>query len=170
MQQPTKQTFGLLIAYVIPGAVLLFGLSTILEVASWIVSAGGEPSIGGFLYSTLASIGLGMTVSAARWLTLDSLHHATGIKKPDWDFARLTCNVEAFSLLVEHHYRYYQFYSNTLLAVLVAYPAFRLWGNQAVSPAVDLAIVLLETVYFVASRDALYRYYNRVGELMPERP
>ena len=79
------------------------------------------------MYVTLASLGAGLTVSAIRWALLDSLHHATGIEPPQWDFACLDERLQGFLALVENHYRYYQFYGNMFIAVAIAYRARLTW-------------------------------------------
>lgn len=121
MSELSEKNFGLLIAYVLPGFVTLWGISRFSPtVESWIVMDGaGAPTVAGFMYVTLASIGAGLTISAIRWALIDSLHHATGIEPPRWDFAKLDERFEGFTGLVENHYRYYQFYSNMLIAVAI---------------------------------------------------
>jgi hypothetical protein len=85
----TSENFGLLIAYVLPGFVLLWSLAPVLDHhRGWLGQANGDqPTVGGFLYVTLASVGLGQFVSTLRWLLMDSLHHATGIRQPHFDFS-----------------------------------------------------------------------------------
>src|SRR5437879_3020589 len=64
---------------------------------SWFaVSKMDAPTIGGFLYLTLASLGAGMTVSAIRWATIDHVHAWTGLPIPQRNFSNLGPNVEAF--------------------------------------------------------------------------
>ncbi len=111
---------GLLIAYVLPGFTLLWGVSSAIDgLAPWLGSATEMPSVGGFLYVTVASVGVGLTLSTIRWLIIDPIHHRTGIHRPTWDFSRLGENVQAFRVLVEVHYHYYLFHANTLVALLL---------------------------------------------------
>lgn len=173
MGELTARNFGLLIAYLIPGFVSLWGLSTVSPaVHAWLTGpAPAGPSIGGFLFVTLASLTAGMTASAIRWLALDSLHHATAIRRPRWDDAVLDRKLAAFDYLVENHYRYYQFYGNTLIAVCFAYPLSRAVGAIDASHAItlDFAILVLQCVFFAASRDALRKYYHRASHLLATR-
>src|SRR5262249_41147627 len=80
-------SFGLLIAYVIPGFVLLCGLGfQIAAVREWLqitpdIPAGLESA----LFVTVASIAAGIVASAIRWCLVDSFHHWTGIPQPEWD-------------------------------------------------------------------------------------
>lgn len=167
MKDLSGKNFGLLIAYIVPGAIVLVGLAAFsATVQAWLINpAKATPSIGGFLFVTLASVAAGMTASAVRWATIDRLHHWTGIEKPTWDDSKLPDRLEAFEALVEAHYRYYQFHSNTLVAMLFSYAAWRpSLGSRPVGS--DLGIVLLSAIFFAVSRDNLRRYYGRAAVLL----
>lgn len=158
------RSFGLLIAYVIPGFVCLLGAGTAFEaVWVWLVGAGvSGPSVGGVLYVGVASVGAGMTASVIRWALLDTLHESTGLRRPKLNESRLTERLEAFNYLVEQHYRYYQFYGNSLVAVIAFYG---LWRSSPHSASVLIGwpegVLLLFIVVFAAgSRDALRKYYT----------
>jgi len=178
MNELSEKNFGLLIAYVLPGFVTLWGISLFSPtVDSWITtSQHGAPTVAGFLYVTLASLSAGLTVSAIRWILIDSIHHATGVKPPKWEFANLDDRLQGFLALVENHYRYYQFYANTLIAGAMAYAAhFSRHGINLCQPIwPTLGFILLELVFLAGSRDALRKYYSRVERLLetteaPER-
>ena len=72
--------------------------------------------------------------------------------------------LSTFELIVESHYRYYQFYANMLIALIFAYGAWRhtcctdsrLW---------DMAFVVVVSVLFLGSRDTLKKYYRRSEQL-----
>jgi hypothetical protein len=158
--------FGLLIVYVIPGFTALQGLPSpsSLPAAKTLISSGGESSLAGFLYVTIEAVTAGLIVSAARWLFLDSLHHRTGVRRPTLDFGSLDRNVAAFELLVTGHYWFYQWYANMLVALVWAYATL-----ADVRPGRGWAYGLLIALFFVASRDALKKYYERVGDLLRPR-
>src|ERR1043166_3090482 len=128
---PTRETpltdFGLLIAYVLPGFLALWGGTAVSPVLrAWFgTPPANAPTVGGFLSLTVASIAAGLTVSTVRWLLVDTLHHRTGIPPPPWDFSALERNVTAFGVLIEIHYRYYQWYANALVALVWVYGARR---------------------------------------------
>jgi len=170
VKELTSSNFGLVIAYLVPGATALWGLAGYSPtVQNWLAAAPGDsPSIGGFLYVTLAALSTGLLVSALRWILLDTIHHCTGIPRPNWDFAALPRSVDAFGLLVEAHYRYYQFYANMCIALPLAYVARRMESPLQSSDRflVDVAVVALEVVLFAASRDALRKYYERVAPFL----
>ncbi len=176
MSQLSEKNFGLLIAYVLPGFVTLWGISLFSPtVNSWITtSQHGAPTVAGFLYVTLASLAAGLTVSAIRWILIDSLHHATGVKPPHWEFANLDDRLQGFLALVENHYRFYQFYSNSFIAGALAYAThFASTNINLCQPSwPTLGFILLELVLLAGSRDALKKYYSRVERLLetPEAP
>lgn len=161
--------FGPLVAYLVPGATVLAGLSPFVPILSeWFAASPTDaPTIGGFLYLTVASLAAGMTVSAVRWVVVDTLHAWTGIRRPSLDFSRLEKNAEAFSLLIDIHYQHYLFYSNALVAVAFTYGCYRVrLGGFLPFGWLDLAFVALEIVFFTTSRDTLRKYYARTAQLL----
>ena len=169
MQSVSNANFGPLIAYLVPGATVLLGFSQFSPVLrTWFASTPTEaPTIGGFLYLTVASFAVGMTVSAIRWALVDSLHSLTGLPLPVLNFSHLGRNVEAFSLLIEIHYRHYQFYANMVVATALAYVCYRVrLGGHVSLGWLDLAVFVLEAVFVAASRDTLKKYYARTQQLL----
>lgn len=149
-----------------PGLIALWGVSYFSPtLQTWLGSRPSDaPTVAGFLYVTPAAIGAGITVSTVRWMVLDTIHHWTGIRRPDFDYARLECNIQAFDLLVRHHYNYYKASANGLVALAFTYLAHRTADGFWTTPigATDLACLLLGLVLFVGSRNNLGSYYRRV--------
>lgn len=168
MSEITDRNFGILIAYLLPGFVALTALAEYSEpVRAWLGTAAGTgPTVGGFLYVTLASVAAGLTVSALRWLILDTIHHHAGVPRPQWDFAALPANLPAFQGAVENHYRYYQFYGNALIALLLALPGPLTRAFPANVGLATAAVLGLSALFFVASRDALRKYYTRTSAFL----
>lgn len=166
----SARNFGLIIAYLIPGSVVLIGLTFASESARlWLVGASSVgPTVGTFLYVLLASVGAGMTAGAFRWLLLDSAHELTGIRRPTFDESRLWERLEAFDYLVENHYRYYQFYGNSAVAILMAYAAWCIGGRPGTVafPLIEMWLVIVIGVFVAGSRDALRKYYSRASRLL----
>ena len=169
MNDNVSGNFGLLVAYLIPGATVLWGFSLFSPQLASLFSATppDAPTIGGFLYLTVASLAAGMTVNAVRWAILDTVHARTGLALPNLDFSRLGSNVEAFSLLIEIHYKHYQFHANMVVATAIAYACYRIhvgllgpWGW------LDVGVVALEVVFVAMSRDTLRKYYSRGSQLL----
>lgn len=163
MQPVSNDTFGPLIAYLVPGATALVGLSPYIPtVQSWLAgTTTNAPTIGGLLYLSAASLAVGMTVSAIRWAFVDWIHERTGLQPPKLDFSRLPGKVDELRLLIEIHYRHYQFYSNMFVAVAIGYVSYRLHCGLVLPGLADLAVIVLEPIFFLTSRDTLHKYYTR---------
>src|SRR3990167_7181320 len=119
MQPVNNDNFGPLIAYLVPGFTALWGASFFSEtIREWLAGTTADgPSIGGFLYVTLAALAAGLTVSTIRWAIIDAIHHRTGIPRPTWDFARMQQHFDAYDRLERNHYVYYQAYGNMVIAL-----------------------------------------------------
>ena len=173
VQSVSNANFGPLIAYLVPGATALWGFSRFsAPLQSWFAfTAVDAPTISGFLYLTVASLAVGMTVTALRWAFVDLLHAKTGLRPPSLDFARLGGNVEAFNLLIEIHYRHYQFYANMFVATAIAFVCQRSAFITGAGPGwLDFGFITLEAVFFYTSRDTLRKYYQRTQQLLSVSP
>jgi hypothetical protein len=169
MQNLTTANFGPLVSYLVPGATVLLALSPFSPtLQSWIARGpASTPTLGGFLYLTVAALAAGMTVSAVRWAVVDTLHGWTGLPMPTLDFSRLGPNVEAFRLLIDIHYNHYLFHSNMVVAGAAAYACYRAWlGGVLPLGWPDLLFAAVESVFWVTSRDNLRKYYARTRQLL----
>jgi hypothetical protein len=172
MPSISNANFGPLIAYLIPGATVLVGLlPSSPTLRTWFATAPADaPTIGGFLYLTVASLAVGMVVSALRWVVVDTIHRLTGLSVPPLDFSTLGRNVEAYVLLIEIHYRHYQFYANMLVATAISYACYRVrLGGLLPLGWADLGILALGGIFFLTSRDTLQKYYARSRQLLAVR-
>ena len=170
MRDITNQNFGLLIAYVIPGFVALWGVSYLSPVvAAWLQPSPTLPAgIESLFFVSIASVAAGMTVSAFRWAAVDTLHHWTGLSRPEWDDERLQERLQAFDTIVEAHYRYYQCYANTAVALAFSYGAWLASGGPGPGQSVasHAAFIVVELVFLAMSRDTLRKYYARTARLL----
>jgi hypothetical protein len=165
MTDLNEHSFGLLIAYLLPGflAVLVLADSS-PTLAAWLASPpDASPTVAGFLYVTMASVALGITASTFRWLLIDTLHHHTGLRPPEWTFRYFHKHVDAFAGIVENHYRYYQFYGNTVVVILLGLATghgvtHALGFAGALGLVAEFALLIL---FLAASRDALSKYHAR---------
>jgi hypothetical protein len=166
-----ENNFGLIIAFLLPGFILLYGLSySSNDVGVWLAKFSGKDSatIGGFLYATLASLALGLIVSAARWLIVDHMLAWTGVRDPGLHFENLTHKetLEAFSAAVANHYRFYQYYSNTLIAIAGVFCVYLASHNWSMSWKLWATFVGIVVVLFFGSRDARKKYFTRAGKIL----
>ena len=98
-------------------------------------------------------------------MLIDTLHHRTGLRPPNLDFSRLQANLEAFQLAVEHDYKHYQFYANMAVASF-AFAVCDQLANGQWSAWAMAAMVSLEALLLVTSRDCLKRFYRRTEQLL----
>ena len=169
MQSVSNANFGPLIAYLVPGATALWGISEFVpSLRLWFAIVPMQtPTIGGFLYLTVASIACGMVVSAIRWAVIDTFHCITGLPLPALDFSKLGQNVDAFNLLIEIHYKHFQFYANEFIALAIAFASYRI-KHGSVLPLgwLDAGFVATEAILLLASRDTLRKYDLRSQQLL----
>ncbi|HQR05642.1 MAG TPA: hypothetical protein PLN21_02415 [Gemmatales bacterium] len=161
--------FGLIIAYILPGLLALHGLGYVISPIHQLMDPSlAQPTIAGFLLVTLASVGMGLMTSTVRWLVIDTIHHHTGVVADAWDFAKLQANAAAFDMLVNYQYRYYQFYGNTLIALvwweLVRH--FQIGFGPKLWTFVDVLAIIACLLLFLGSRDTLNKYYQRKGRVL----
>lgn len=166
-----ERQFGFVIAYVIPGFLVLNGISLLSPtVASWLAKSSCDPTIGGFLYSVLASLLAGLTCSTVRWLLVDTLHFRFGLKAKKWKMELLARNIDAFEIIVAYHYRYYQFYGNMLISLPISFTLFALSGpGNILFWRVALLAAIIEILFFAGSRDSFKKYVTRSNELLESR-
>lgn len=168
--ETTNRQFGLMVAYLLPGFIGLGGIALLVPtVAQWLQPVGPQSGwdIAPPVYAVLAATSVGMILSCFRWLIIDHLHALTGVIMPAWDVERLEDRMTAFDYLVEHHYRYYQSYSNMLLAIIWTYGILRWAGTLSLlGPGTDLGAFILCAALFAGSRDALTKYCIRTNRLI----
>ncbi len=172
MQQVSRDNFGPLIAFLLPGFVLLWGTQSFSPtIRTWLAPSGSTfPTVGSFLYATLASTAAGLILSAVRWVIVDTIYHHTGIPPPRWNLTKLPEVLDAFESLVEAHYHFYQFYANMLVALIVVY-LVKLFAEQRLVWQLfpeDIVMVILTVILILGSRDALWKYYRRTESVLKQ--
>ncbi|MEO1529709.1 MAG: hypothetical protein AAFX06_30190 [Planctomycetota bacterium] len=168
MKDLSRSNFGIVIAYLLPGLIGIAAASQHFAVVQmWLRGPASDEaaSVGGFLFAAFGALLLGLLFSTARWLVLDAIHHRTGVKPAKRDFSLLQANLEAYRMIEENHYQYYQFYGNSLVAVVIGYASYRVTNPSAPSMT-DLVAAAVALLLFLGSRDTLKKYYARVQALM----
>jgi hypothetical protein len=100
-------------------------------------------------------------------LIVDRIHLLAGVPGPVFNAQALEEQPAAFNYLVESHYRYYQFYANTLVALISTYSIYRvLRPSPILGVGTDIGILLVAAALFAGSRDALSKYRVRSKQLL----
>jgi hypothetical protein len=161
--------YGVIVAFVAPGFVAFYATSYQFPGAlNWTTAASEkDPTVGIFLFVLLASLSTGLVVSGVRALLVD---HVLRSRRLLGRFAVPTCRINwskvddkklrVVNAIRDGHYRYYQFYSNTFVAMVfwvcsrsyaVKGAAALTWGRWALIFAMLLALL-------VSARESLLRY------------
>jgi hypothetical protein len=169
-----SKSFGLSIAFLLPGLVGLNALSFLSPaVATWFgVAADKNTTVGGFLFVSLGSVGMGVFISGVRWLVLE--HWLEWIPKaPEGlDVARRKdehCEA-AYQDLILRHYQFYQFYANTPFALLLVFIAW-VFANSS-QPPIDrigwtfILMAFADFVLLASAKNAITRYDEKVIDLL----
>ena len=162
-----NRQFGLVIAYLLPGFIALAGIAPLVpEVTTWL-RTNQASSIGAPLYALLAATAAGMVVNCFRWFIIDRLLVLTGVPLPAFNPRALEEHPEAINFLLENHYRFYQAYAGTLLAVIWTYSVYRwLRLSPLLGVGTDAVLLVFCVVLFAGSRDAIIKYRDRSRHLV----
>ena len=167
LKDVTIANFGLLIAYVIPGSLLLWGLEPYsISVQSWLAQSATESaSVAGFLYVTVASVGLGQIVSTIRWLVVDRALERAGISRQP-RLGQLSHVTGAFDRLVEYYYRYYQGHANSLVALWLAAPLR--WSANGFSLGGFVILLPVSVLLWLGAADTFNKYRSGLKSVLKE--
>lgn len=161
--------FGLLIAYVIPGLVFLYGSSyAVPELQVWFtLNELNNMSFASVVLLAVMAVGSGLIVHTLRWLLLDSFHHVTGVRPKKWDFTKLNANLATYDALTENHYRYHQFYGGMVIALVWSLLSRSSSLNIWIDP-LNMATVMLIALMSWGSRDTISKYYSRLDAILTQ--
>lgn len=120
----TSTSFGLLIAYLLPGLVALFGLSYWIQELRDLFDAflTGGSNIGLFLLVALASIATNLQVTLIRWAIFEEwICRRYSLKPEDFKDMSNEGKFSAFRGAVDEHYRYHQFWGCMAIALPILF-------------------------------------------------
>ena len=164
-----SSSFGLIVAYVLPGFIGLAGVVPLVPaVGQWLQPvAQGDLGFGPPIYALLSAITVGMIVSCFRWMIVDQVLKWTGVPKSVRGYENLPEKLDAVDYLVKGHYHFYQFYANSLVALVWAYSLNRFMGTiPLLGLGTDLGVLILCAGLLTGSRDALMKYRQKAGRLL----
>ena len=162
---------GIILAYVAPGIIAVLGVIHASErLRSWFVAQSG-PTLGGAFLLLLAALSAGLFADAITNLVIEPIHHETGVKQGVWSYAALTEQRFAqFEGIVQNHFRYHQFYANTFTCILFAYLATIRARRPRRPRWLDLGVVVLLAIAWMASRTELQESHMAMQELLSTKP
>src|SRR5258708_34272697 len=115
--------FGIVIAFILPGSVAVYGLRYVSPRISalWSMLESGQVVIGPLILLALATLAVGLIVSSLRVVLLEPIFHVIGVRQEQVDYQKLANadQREFFKEMIKNVYRYEQFYGNTFLALLL---------------------------------------------------
>jgi hypothetical protein len=169
----TNFDFGVVIAFIAPGFLAFHAASYHFPTADAWMSAVSDKdqSVGLFLFVLLASLSLGLVVSGIRALMIDTLICWSflgkfAVPRSTLDWSRIDeKNLPVLLAIRDNHYRYYQFYANTLVAMVLWMLARGSSSMPALSWPKWTLMLVATAALFLSARDALNRYGAALGKL-----
>ena len=165
-QDQLGKSFGLIIAFLIPGMVGLYAVSFYVPVIrEWFgIAVDQSTTIGGFLFVIVASIGMGVFISGMRWFVLE--HLIWKRESPELNTAQRskTQTELVYQNLVWQFYNFYQFYANTLFAIVLLYLAWvfaERWPEGVKLVATTALLIPACFVLYKSARNSLNRFDQR---------
>lgn len=164
--------FGILIAFFLPGFVSLYALSNMSSRVAEVFKAVllKDQALGASFLILVASLVAGIVTSSFRELTLDWLHNKTGASIRQLNYRTLAAGnqLEVFREAINNTYRYYQFYGNTLIALIFLGVLRYVFAGFSVYQELVLFIVNIIAVLalFIRSRQARQSTDSILGQIL----
>jgi hypothetical protein len=171
MKDVTTTSFGLIIAYLLPGLAGLYSFSFSFEPIRLLFEKFGteKSDVGLFFLVILAAVTIGLQVSIFRWLLFEKGFWVK-LKLETKQLANLANKDKhtAFRTLIDEQYRYHQFWGGM---TLVQAPLFIEWIRTAHMRDQQFwfataAAILLEICTFLAGKESYERYITRAKAIL----
>ena len=171
MKDLTSTSFGLVIAYLLPGVCALYGLASVYpEMGKLFSGFLTAPSTGGLFFLVVLLAGAaGLEVTAVRWLVYECLLcNRSSLKKEEFAALSMEGTLAAFTAATDAHYRYHQFWGGmSIVLPLYAKEAYTRLLESGLCPVLDILTLLgFETITVVAAVVAYLKYVERAREIM----
>jgi len=146
MKDLTVTSFGLVIAYLLPGLIGLYGLSfwskTLKNMFSTFLTI--QSNVGLFLILVLAALAIGLFVNGLRWLTFEVLF----FKKygPQGSYLKALSGerkLSAYRVVIDETYRYQQWWGGAMFVIPIGYLGWLLGTWHIVSLQQQILITVL---------------------------
>lgn len=163
MKDITSTSFGLVIAYLLPGLAGLGGMAffspEMAGIAKLLLSANSDAGL--FLLVVLAGLALGLQVTLFRWVLFERWV-CKGLHIDPKAFENLSeeSKLLAFKAVVDEHYRYHQFWGGMFLVHFILYPGMvcEFWTTR-LSFFISLAVFIGAQIVLFMGTVASYKLY-----------
>ncbi len=174
MVQFAPINFGLIIAYILPGTVTVYGLRYLSPRidALWSTLERGQIVAGPLILIGVSALAVGLILSSFRFVVLEPILYCTGVNRTTIKYDKIT-NTERLNLfnqMVENVYRYEQFYGNVLLSLLLFFILRYFVGDKPIVQTrgdfvAFIAILVSLVVLFFATRTQLKEVSRAVDDM-----
>ena len=167
----TSTSFGLVIAFLLPGLAVLYGLTFWSENAKKTYQSllSAQSNVGLFLLVMLAGVAVGLMLTLVRWLVFEFLLCKEHLDTANFKNLHQKERLDAFRAAADEHYRYHQFWGGMALALPVIAIGWlkQLWDGVGLSTFIlaTIGIVGVE-ILTVCGATAAYKNYVRRGNLI----
>ena len=174
MSDITSTSFGLIIAYFLPGMVGMYTLTFYSKYARTVFSTflTSESNIGLFLLVCLFALTLGLILTVLRWLVYEKCLCKTkscSISFKDFkSIGQDEKKLNAFRATVDEHYRYHQFFGSISIVSIPFMYGLITYNNLSKSALAFTVVFLLffQIALIMAAIDAFNKYVDRSKSIM----
>lgn len=163
--------FGLVIAYLIPGFLATYAVAPRVNTVDALLGGPGRvPNSASVVPLVLIAVGVGIIINAISAVVIRPLIHLSGVRAEAGSFStRLTDEeIRRYDHLVEITFRYHQFYSNMLIAVVLLAP---IWLRSPVLENIlrNGSFLVVVVVLSVTARSSLRHFYRGLSKLREKK-
>jgi hypothetical protein len=167
MKDLTSTSFGYLIAFVLPGLFGIYALSAwVPSVADFLKPIGdADATVGPSAVLLIISVGMGLILSALRFLTFEKLLcHKHKLPPNLFETLALEGKLSSFRAVADEHYRYHQFYGGCAVALFILFVGWWRsinWAHDLGFLEAALAFLGIEALLVFSAGDTYVKFVKR---------
>jgi hypothetical protein len=174
MKDITSTSFGLIIAFVLPGLAVFYSLSYFSAVVAQLFSTfqTAQSNVGLVFLVFAGALTIGLEITVLRWIAFEKWWCGSKSLPPKL-FQQLSANehsLAAFRTAIEEQYRYHQFWGGMCFSIPVFAIGY-LYSNWATLSRIQAIVVILlflviEVATWTAAVVAFERYVDRGSQIL----